>query len=115
MTNILPIPTSADADAAPRVRQNSPPTLRKYLPAVIDIPADDYRGDDDDDDDDGLSFKPLAKVTLADLDAHLRMVAPQLDLRLRRYQALRQLRDLAVANGATADSLALAALVGEAS
>jgi len=112
MTTILPTPTSADAETAPRVLRNFPPTLRKCLPAVIDIPTEDYRGDDDDDD--GLSFKPLAKVTLADLDAHLRMVAPQLDLRLRRYQALRQLRDLAVANGATADSLVLAALAGEA-
>lgn len=87
-----------------------PEALRANLPPAISIPVAHSEEDDDE-----VIFKPLASSSLADLEAHLVLLSSQIQADTRRYRALKELRDLAVAAGAEADSLVLhtIALVGE--
>ncbi len=61
-------------------------------------------------DDEGVIYKPLAQATLADVDAHLALLGAQISADTRRHRALKELRDLALAAGATDDSPLLATL-----
>jgi len=61
-------------------------------------------------DDEGVIYKPLAQATLADVDAHLALLGAQINADTRRHRALKELRDLALAAGATDDSPLLATL-----
>lgn len=76
------------------------------LPDAISIPTE--AGDPGDED--RVIYKPLSRVTLSDLEAHLELLAAQIAADIRRHRALKELRDLALAAGATAQSLVLAAL-----
>ena len=51
----------------------------------------------------------LAQATLADVEAHLQLLATQINADTRRHRALKELRDLALAAGATGDSPLLSA------
>lgn len=75
-----------------------PQSLIAQLPPAISIPLD---GEMDDEDGDGVIYKPLAQATLADIDAHLALLSTQINADTRRHRALRELRDLALAAGAT--------------
>lgn len=75
-----------------------PETLTAQLPPAISIPFD---GDEDDEDGEGVIYKPLAQATLADVNAHLQLLATQINADTRRHRALKELRDLALAAGAT--------------
>ena len=83
-----------------------PETLTAQLPPAISIPFD---GDEDDEDGEGVIYKPLAQATLADVDAHLQLLATQINADTRRHRALKELRDLALAAGATDHSPLLSA------
>jgi hypothetical protein len=72
------------------------------LPEAISIPA---AGDGHED---GVIYKPLSRATVSDLDAHLALLSGQIVADTRRHRALKELRDLALALGATPDSLVLA-------
>lgn len=78
-----------------------PHTLIAQLPPAISIPLD---GEEEDEDGEGVIYKPLAQATLADVDAHLQLLATQINADTRRHRALKELRDLALAAGATDDS-----------
>ncbi len=84
-----------------------PDALQADLPPAISIPPN---GDVVDEDDEGVIYKPLAQATLADVDAHLLLLGAQIQADKRRHRALKELRDLAVAAGATDDSPLLATL-----
>jgi len=84
-----------------------PETLTAQLPPAISIPLD---GEQEDEDGEGVIYKPLAQATLADIDAHLQLLATQINADTRRHRALKELRDLALAAGATDDSPLLSAL-----
>jgi hypothetical protein len=73
------------------------------LPDVISIPAEGDAGDED-----GVTYKPLSRATVRDLEAHLALLGVQIAADTRRHRALKELRDLALAMGATPDSLVLA-------
>lgn len=74
------------------------------LPDAISVPvAEDEPGDED-----GLIYKPLSRATVGDLNAHLALMSAQIAADTRRHRALNELRDLALARGATPDSLVLA-------
>lgn len=83
-----------------------PHTLVAQLPPAISIPLN---GEETDEDGEGVIYKPLAQVTLADVDAHLQLLATQINADTRRHRALKELRDLALAAGATDDSPLLSA------
>ena len=75
------------------------------LPDAISIPlAENEPGDED-----GVIYKPLSRATVRDLEAHLALLGIQIAADTRRHRALKELRDLALALGATPDSLVLAA------
>ena len=76
------------------------------LPDAISIPT----ADGDPGDEDRVIYKPLARATVSDLDAHLELLAAQITADTRRHRALKELRDLALAMGATPESRVLAAL-----
>jgi hypothetical protein len=76
------------------------------LPPAISIPV----AGGDPDNDDGVIYKPLTQATLADVEAHLGLLGAQILADTRRHRALKELRDLALAAGATAGSLVLALL-----
>ena len=84
-----------------------PDALQADLPPAISIPPN---GDVVDEDDEGVIYKPLAQATLADVNAHLQLLATQINADTRRHRALKELRDLALAAGATDDSPLLATL-----
>lgn len=84
-----------------------PETLVAQLPPAISIPFD---GDAADEDEEGVIYKPLAQATLADVDAHLQLLSIQINADTRRHRALKELRDLALAAGASGDSPLLATL-----
>lgn len=83
-----------------------PVALISQLPQAISIPVEDADGDIDE----GVIYKPLTQVTLADVDAHLDLLSAQIVADTRRHRAVKELRDLAWAAGATRDSLLLASL-----
>ena len=83
-----------------------PVALISQLPQAISIPVEDADGDTDE----GVIYKPLTQATLADLDAHLDLLSAQIVADTRRHRAVKELRDLAWAAGATSDSLILASL-----
>lgn len=85
-----------------------PVALISQLPQAISIPVEDADGDADE----GVIYKPLTQVTLADVDAHLDLLSAQIVADTRRHRAVKELRDLAWAAGATSDSLILASLSG---
>ena len=58
----------------------------------------------------GVISKPPPQATLADVDAHLALLGAQISADTRRHRALKELRDLALAAGATDDSPLLATL-----
>ena len=84
-----------------------PQTLVAQLPPAISIP---FESNVTDEGDEGVIYKPLAQATLADVDAHLQLLSIQINADTRRHRALKELRDLALAAGATADSPLLATL-----
>ena len=57
-----------------------------------------------------LIYKPLSRAALADIDAHLELLAAQISADTRRHSTLRELRDMAVAAGADASEPLLTAL-----
>ena len=83
-----------------------PETLTAQLPPAISIPLD---AEVEDEDGEGVIYKPLAQATLADVEAHLQLLATQINADTRRHRALKELRDLALAAGATDDSPLLSA------
>jgi len=85
-----------------------PVALISQLPQAISIPVEDADGDDEE----GVIYKPLTRVTLADVDAHLDLLSAQIVADTRRHRAVKELRDLAWAAGATRDSLILGSLSG---
>ena len=87
-----------------------PDALQADLPPAISIPPNGDVVDEDDEDDEGVIYKPLAQATLADVNAHLLLLGAQIKADKRRHRALKELRDLALAAGATADSPLLATL-----
>ena len=76
------------------------------LPTAISIPI----AGSDPGDEDSVIYKPLAQATLCEIEAHLTLLSTQIAADTRRHRALKELRDLALAAGATADSLVLATL-----
>ena len=83
-----------------------PETLTAQLPPAISIPLD---AEVEDEDGEGVIYKPLAQATLADVNAHLQLLATQINADTRRHRALKELRDLALAAGATDHSPLLSA------
>lgn len=77
-----------------------PEVVSTHLPPAISVPIEGA----DPTDDEGVIFKPLASATLADIDAHLDLLATQIAADSRRHRALKELRDLALAAGAESDS-----------
>ncbi|QKE40334.1 MAG: hypothetical protein HO274_02555 [Ferrovum myxofaciens] len=75
-----------------------PEALASQLPPAISIPAGA------DGDDEGVIYKPLVQATLAELEAHLTLLSTQIAADTHRHRALKELRDLALAAGATRDS-----------
>ena len=87
-----------------------PDALQAHLPPAISIPRPGVDVDMENVDDEGVIYKPLSQATLADVDAHLALLGAQISADTRRHQALKELRDLALAAGATDDSPLLATL-----
>lgn len=85
-----------------------PDALQAHLPPAISIPLPGVEVENVDDE--GVIYKPLAAATLADVEAHLALLSAQINADTRRYRALKELRDLALAAGATDDSPLLATL-----
>ena len=85
-----------------------PDGLQAYLPPAISIPLPGVAVENADDE--GVIYKPLSQATLADVDAHLQLLSIQIHADTRRHRALKEVRDLALAAGATDDSLLLATL-----
>ncbi|WP_297479097.1 hypothetical protein [Ferrovum sp.] len=75
-----------------------PEALAIQLPPAISIPAGA------DGDDEGVIYKPLVQATLAELEAHLTLLSTQIAADTHRHRALKELRDLALAAGATSES-----------
>lgn len=75
-----------------------PEALAIQLPPAISIPCGDEI------DDDSVIYKPLAQATLAELEAHLKLLSTQIAADTRRHRALKELRDLALSAGATSES-----------
>jgi hypothetical protein len=76
------------------------------LPAVIG-----YRDPQADPEDaDGFIFKPLAEATVDELRAHVELVSAELAIATRRYQQLRLLYEIALLQGATAETSVFAAM-----
>ena len=59
---------------------------------------------------DKVVYKPLSKATLGEVEAHLRLLATQILADRKRHQALKELRDLAVAAGARTQSVVMEVL-----
>ena len=76
-----------------------PPSLAEQLPAAISIPSEDESAEDK------VIYKPLSKATLEEVEAHLQLLATQISADRKRHQALKELRDLAVAAGARTQSV----------
>jgi hypothetical protein len=85
-----------------------PETLTAQLPPAISIPLD-AEVEVEVEDGEGVIYKPLAQATLADVNAHLQLLATQISADTRRHRALKELRDLALAAGATDHSPLLSA------
>ncbi|MFN3298408.1 hypothetical protein [Caldimonas sp.] len=85
-----------------------PDALQAHLPPAISVPPPGVELESVDDE--GVIYKPLAQATLADVDAHLALLGAQISADTRRHRALKELRDLALAAGATDDSPLLATL-----
>lgn len=83
-----------------------PDVVSAHLPPAISVPIEGR----DPGDEEGVIFKPLAAATLADIEAHLGLLATQIAADTRRHRALKELRDLAIAAGAQAESPVLALL-----
>ena len=83
-------------------------SLITQLPQAISIPME-YT---DIECEEGVIYKPMTRVTLADVDAHLALLSDQIVADSRRHRVLKELCDLARAAGATDDSLLLASLSG---
>ena len=81
-----------------------PTSLVEQLPAAISIPSDDDSAEDK------VVYKPLSKATLGEVEAHLRLLATQILADRKRHQALKELRDLAVAAGARTQSVVMEVL-----
>ena len=81
-----------------------PTSLVEQLPAAISIPSDDDSAEDK------VVYKPLSKATLEEVEAHLRLLATQILADRKRHQALKELRDLAVAAGARTQSVVIEVL-----
>ena len=81
-----------------------PPSLAEQLPAAISIPSEDDSAEDK------VIYKPLSKATLEEIEAHLRLLATQILADRKRHQALKELRDLAVAAGARTQSVVMEVL-----
>ncbi|MDD3676779.1 hypothetical protein [Thauera propionica] len=75
-----------------------PAALQADLPPAISVPLHDAVRDEDDEE--AILYKPLARATCADIEAHLRLLARQIAADQRRLRALRELLDLALAAGA---------------
>jgi hypothetical protein len=76
-----------------------PATLAGQLPAAISIPSEDASSED------RVVYKPLSRATLGEVESHLSLLATQINADQRRHQALKELRDLAVAAGAGKQSV----------
>lgn len=74
-------------------------SLAEQLPAAISIPSDDDSAEDK------VIYKPLAKATLEEMEAHLTLLATQISADRKRLHAFKELRDLAVAAGAQGQSI----------
>ena len=81
-----------------------PTSLVEQLPAAISIPSEDESAEDK------VVYKPLSKATLGEVEAHLRLLATQILADRKRHQALKELRDLAVAAGARTQSVVMEVL-----
>ena len=81
-----------------------PTSLAEQLPAAISIPSEDESAEDK------VIYKPLSKATLEEIEAHLRLLATQISADRKRHQALKELRDLAVAAGARTQSVVMEVL-----
>lgn len=81
-----------------------PTSLVEQLPAAISIPSEDESAEDK------VVYKPLSKATLEEIEAHLRLLATQISADRKRHQALKELRDLAVAAGARTQSVVMEVL-----
>lgn len=79
------------------------PALAVHLPTSISVPAPEAENPAEDDEEAGL-YKPLARATLADVEAHLQLLSAQIAADTRRHRALKELADLARAAGALADA-----------
>ena len=86
------------------VTQLQLPGLREHfatsLPTAISIPQEGADAGDED----GVIYKPLSQATLAEVEVHLALLATQIAADTRRHRAIKELRDLALAAGATAES-----------
>jgi hypothetical protein len=76
-----------------------PASLASQLPAAISIPAKDTSTGDK------VVYKPLSRATLGEVESHLVLLSTQINADQRRHQALKELRDLAVAAGAGKQSV----------
>lgn len=85
-----------------------PDALQSHLPPAISVPPPGAQLESLDDE--GVIYKPLALATLADVDAHLALLGAQISADTRRQRALKELRDLAMAAGASLHSPILATL-----
>ena len=85
-----------------------PGALMAHLPPAISVPASGV--DEEALSEDSVIYKPLSRAALADIDAHLELLAAQISADTRRHRALKELRDLALAAGATDNSPLLATL-----
>ena len=85
-----------------------PVDLIAQLPQAISIPVEHT----DFDNEEGVIYKPLAQATLAEVEAHLGLLSAQIIADTRCHRVLKELRDLALAAGATQDSLVLTILSG---
>ncbi|MEA1053331.1 hypothetical protein U5801_26525 [Lamprobacter modestohalophilus] len=74
-----------------------------HLPSSISVPAPEADGAREDDEE-AVLYKPLARATLTDVEAHLQLLSAQIAADTRRHRALKELADLARAAGAMADA-----------
>ena len=85
-----------------------PGALMAHLPPAISVRASGV--DEEALSEDSVIYKPLSRAALADIDAHLELLAAQISADTRRHSTLRELRDMAVAAGADASEPLLTAL-----
>jgi hypothetical protein len=76
------------------------------LPDAISIPVAEGEPEEED----SVIYKPLSRATVRDLEAHQALLSAQIMADTRRHRALKELRDMALAMGATPQSLVLLAL-----